>query len=87
MIFNKDDYDEVTGLPKDKSYLEVNIPPFLKESIENYQNAPKDIWDCLYCELQTDINVAEVDQIITPEQAWYLREKYLGIRREDQNVY
>ena len=30
----------------------------------------------------TDINNAEVNQVISSEQAWYLREKYLRIERE-----
>ena len=40
------------------------------------------LWDCDYCNLQSDINSAEVNQIISPEQAWYLREKYLRMERE-----
>lgn len=85
------EYDETTGLPIDKSYLECNLPPFLTKSIERMKivwekfdtdQRPSD-WDCDYCELQSNINVAEVEQIITPEQAWYLREKYLGIRKDD----
>lgn len=75
-------YDEKTGLPKDKSYLEYDLPPFLQESIQAMVAGDPDFWDCLYCELQSDINVAEVEQIITSEQAWYLREKYLGIKKE-----
>lgn len=39
-------------------------------------------YDCDYCELQIDINCAEVDGDITPDQAWYLRSKYLGIDKE-----
>ena len=39
-------------------------------------------YDCDYCELQSDINTAEVGGEISPDQAWYLRNKYLGIRRE-----
>ena len=38
-------------------------------------------WDIDYCNLQTDINIAEVEQIISSEQAWGLREKYLRIER------
>lgn len=38
-------------------------------------------WDCDYCSLQSDINVAEVEQMISSEQAWHLREKYLRIER------
>ena len=40
------------------------------------------LWDCDYCSLQSDINNAEVNRIISPEQAWYLREKYLRMERE-----
>ncbi len=77
------------GLPKDKSYLECGLPDFLRESICAMQEAWDKLergeeylrWDCDFCNLQTDINVAEVEQIISTEQAWYLREKYLRIER------
>lgn len=69
---------------EDKSYNEYGLPNWLKESIDTYKNnTNKNIWDCLYCELQSDINVAEVEDIITSEQAWYLREKYLGLKKEN----
>ena len=82
-------YDK-NGLPKDKSYLECGLPEFLQESIQAMIEAWNKIdsgekylhWDIDYCNLQTDINIAEVDQIISTEQAWYLREKYLRIERE-----
>ena len=82
-------YDKNTGLPKDRSYLERGLPPFLKDSIEAMKKAWKKLdkgekylrWDCDYCNLQTDINNAEINQIITSEQAWYLREKYLRLER------
>lgn len=82
-------YDNATGLPKDKSYLERGLPPFLMESIAAMKDAWKKLdggeaylrWDCDYYNLQTDINNAEVNQIINPEQAWYLREKYLRLER------
>ena len=77
-------YDE-KGLPKDRSYLECGLPEFLQESIQAMVKAWQKVdngedytlWDCDYCNLQSDINSAEVNQIISPEQAWYLREKYL----------
>ena len=86
-----DRYDENTGLPIDKSYLECDLPGYLKESIELMKiewekkcTDPKYLWwDDAYCELQSNINVAEVERDITTDQAWYLREKYLYIRRED----
>jgi len=83
-------YESDTGLPTDKSYLECGLPDFLMESIAQMQAAwdrldrgEKDLcWDCDYCNLQTDINNAEVNQVISSEQAWYLREKYLRMERE-----
>lgn len=66
------------------NYFECGLPEWLSESIQNYESdKDSSILDCLYCELQSDINVAEVEQIITSEQAWFLREKYLGLRKED----
>ena len=77
------------GLPKDKSYLECGLPDFLTESIHAMEEAWQKLdrgqkylrWDCDYCNLQTDINIAEVEQLISTEQAWYLREKYLRMER------
>ena len=42
-------------------------------------------WDCDYCELQSNINCAEFDGLITPDLAWTLREKYLRLRKEDNS--
>ncbi|MCM1057653.1 MAG: helix-turn-helix transcriptional regulator [Firmicutes bacterium] len=78
-----------TGLPEDKSYLECGLPDFLRESILQMEAAWARLdkgekymrWDCDFCNLQTDINNAEVNGIISSEQAWYLREKYLGLER------
>ena len=80
---------DVSGLPKDKSYLECGLPAFLQESLEAMKkawnlldNGEKYLrWDCDYCNLQSDINIAEVGSLISTEQAWYLREKYLRIER------
>ena len=81
--------DHETGLPKDQVYLECGLPPFLADSVSAMKAAWDKLdrgekymrWDCDYCNLQTDINNAEVNQIISTEQAWYLREKYLRIER------
>ena len=65
-------------------YKEYGLPKYLNESIQAYmQGKDTSIWDCLYCELQSDINVAEQEQEITSEQAWYLREKYLGLNKKE----
>lgn len=77
------------GLPEDKSYLECGLPDFLKKSIKQmeiaWEKKAKGVyskWDMDFCELQSDINVAEVEQLISSDQAWYLREKYLGLSKE-----
>ena len=33
------DYDEITGLPIDKRYLECGLPPYLQQSIENMKKS------------------------------------------------
>lgn len=69
---------------KAKDYLEFNIPEFLKESINNFDiNIKTSLYDIYYCTLQSDINVAEVGGYITPNQAWFLRKKYLGVDNND----
>jgi hypothetical protein len=82
-------YDNKTGLPGDCNYLECGLPAFLQESINAMNEAWERLdrgeeylrWDCDFCNLQTDINNAEVNQIISTVQAWYLREKYLKLER------
>lgn len=86
-------YDSKTGLPKDKSYLELGLPPYLQTSLDNMKDSWKiedsghrdDHWDLFWCELNADINSAEVDQTISSEQACYLREKYLRMKRGDES--
>lgn len=83
------DRHDKDGMPKDKSYLECGLPEYLLDSIkamseawEKLDNGEKYLrWDCDYCTLQSDINNAEVNLVISSEQAWYLREKYLRIER------
>ena len=68
--------------------FEKSLPEYLQKSIEQMKTAWEKKekenylgWDCEYCELQSDINVAENEGNITTEQAWCLREKYLHIER------
>jgi hypothetical protein len=86
-----EEYDEVTGLPKDRSYLEQGLPKWLAESVHQMELAWEKRekgkylnWDCDYCELQSNINIAETEHIITSEQAWYLREKYLRMEKTER---
>lgn len=78
-------YDDRTGLPVDQRYLECGLPPYLQLSLENMKKSwaiedsgQKDKhWDLYWCELNADINSAEVDRVISAEQARYLRKTYL----------
>lgn len=83
-----------TGRPIDKSYLECGLPDWLVKSINKLNAAWEKVdndeecwsWDCDWCELQSEINVAEVERIISSEQAWYLREKYLRLKINDDDI-
>ena len=87
-------YDPQTGLPLDRLYLEQGLPSFLQESLDamkaswaRMERGERDkLWDCYYCELQSSINVAEVDGLINEEQAWYLRENYLRMERPENMI-
>ena len=55
----------------------------MKRAWEAEDNGANDLhFDAYYCELQADINSAEVEGEISSEQAWYLRETYLRISAE-----
>lgn len=81
--------DPETGRPENKKYLECGLPPDLQKSIENMKKSweiedsgRRDMhWDIYWCDLYADINAAETDQVISSEQAWYLRTKYLRMER------
>lgn len=85
----KSPLSKITGRPEDKRYLECGLPDFLQSSIHAMEDAWRKLdsgteylrWDCDYCNLQSDINSAEVNQLISSEQAWFLREKYLRMER------
>ena len=82
-------YEPDTGLPMDRAYLECDLPKYLQESLNTMKKAQaaKDRgehdlhFDCYYCDLQASVNSAEVDGDISSEHAWYLRERYLGLKK------
>lgn len=84
-------YDAETGLPTDKEYLELGLPMYLQISLCNMIKSWKKVdagkvdlhWDLYWCELNADINSAEVEQQISKEQAEHLRSKYLRMERGD----
>lgn len=91
LLDTQDSYDKESGLPTDKSYLECGLPPYLQTSldrmIQSWQiidsGGSDNYWDLYWCELNADINSAEIEQEITADQAWYLREKYLRMKRSE----
>lgn len=82
--------EDIMQAADSNNHFEAGLPAYLCTSLNKMKSAVKKIesgeeylrYDCDYCELQSDINTAEVGGEITSDQAWYLRNKYLGIRRE-----
>ena len=68
------------GKPKDRSYLEKDLPASLQKALDEYIQGEKDhvsYMDCLWGELYGAINSNQWSNAITLEQADYLRAKYL----------
>lgn len=57
------------------------LPPYLQHDLDAYKEGLENnstLLDCLWGELYGSINIAEIDDgAITPEQADFLRKKYL----------
>lgn len=74
---------------------EMLLPEYMLETIRKFEKSlalkksgtPDYRLDCYYDELNSDINVLEVDGVLTSDQAWYLREKYLDRTREENIGY
>ncbi len=85
------EYNPQTGMPTDETHFECGLPQYLSKSLENMKKSweivdsgKRDMhWDICWCELNADINSAEVENLISSEQAWYLRRKYLRMERRD----
>lgn len=79
-----------SGLPTNDLRFEKGLPAYLRRSIDAMSASwarrdagEKDLhWDMNWCDLNADINSAETEQKISPEQAWYLRKTYLRMERE-----
>ena len=93
IFMTKDGYNTEAGLPLDETHYECGLPKFLRESLERMKQSWAIIdrgeidyhWDICWCELNADINSSEVNQLISNEQAWYLRYKYLRMRKENDD--
>lgn len=80
-------YDIFTPIKEyDYASQTAELPPYLQESIKLYKLGEEKAktgkyfgYDNDFCQLQSDINIAEVSGAITSEQAWSLRRNVLGI--------
>ncbi len=92
MKLDSSNYHQQTGMPKDETHYEKDLPAYLQRAIDQMQQSwerldsgRKDLqWDLNWCELNAEINSAETNQEISADQAWYLREKYLRMERDDE---
>lgn len=78
-MIDENGFDIDSSLPQ---MLQDSIKAFLIGKAKYESNGGYYQFDMDFCDLQTDINVAEVEQMISPKEAWKLREKYLGITQE-----
>lgn len=82
IMVTKMDINEILKEKKlrEDSY-EYGLPEYLQHDLDAYKEALEhgsNLLDCLWGELYGSINAAEItDEIITHEQADYLRNKYL----------
>lgn len=80
-------YDIFTPIKEYDVATQFSIfPSYLQESIKQYKIGEEKAkagkyfgYDNDFCQLQSDINIAEVSGDITSEQAWALRHNVLGI--------
>ncbi|MFI3214208.1 MAG: hypothetical protein R3Y24_12820 [Eubacteriales bacterium] len=80
-IINEERLRDEEGDVMERTYLEVNLPDFLKDSIDELVKCREQNLtireDCHYMDTQSSINIAFVENLIDETQANYLRDKYL----------
>ena len=88
MELSPEEYDPETGLPLDKGYLECDLPPYVQEAINQMQKTWARLdagekymdWDWDWCNLQSNINSAEVNG----EISWTIVNKVDRRREKNQ---
>ena len=70
-------------------YPETGLPGYLQHDLDAYKEgleSGSSLLDCLWCELYSSINAAQIDDgAITAEHANYLRKKFLHLDVEESN--
>ena len=64
----------------------LHIQCMIQKNGKTRQKRTDIFWDCLWGELYGSINSAQWDNVITKEQADYLRDKYLGIQKRKCDI-
>ena len=90
-----ENFEHDTCLHASMTNLEKGLPAYLQRSLDAMKESWKiedgggtdPHWDCWWCELNADINSAEVDYLISHEQAAYLRRKYLRMGAPSVPLY
>lgn len=80
-----EDIAKLEPIPYIPSY-EVNLPSFLQEDIDRLKDRRtrnSSVYDCYLDETNSSINVCEVENLISKEQADYLRNKFLYRSEEE----
>ena len=75
---------------QEETYLDKGLPATLQEAVDKYVEGCQKLErgekyyniDCDEELLRSEINCAEVDDVISSKQAWYLRKKYFGIQKD-----
>ena len=83
--------ERATELHDDQNCIEQGFPSWLqkevdamKRSWEIEDSGERDMrWDAIWCELNADVNYAEIEGIITKEQADYLRKEVLRMKQRE----
>lgn len=75
-------FKELETLKKEENKVsfEEQLPSLLNTSLTNVKNLKVEnnyLKDCYLDELNSSINIAEIEYLISKEQAEYLRKKYL----------
>lgn len=80
---DENQYDQITGKPLDKSYLEKGLPEYLQKDLDAYKKvdpddslASENPWYILYATINEALNEGD----ISDEVARYLRAKYLTVK-------
>ena len=85
-VQQKEQSEQDGGMERNE-YPETGLPGYLQHDLDAYKEGLENgssLLDCLWCELYSSINAAQIDdRAISPEHANYLRKKFLHLDVEE----